>query len=305
MKADDLAWMIPVILSPKAPPSAWPIAQSLGAELLVNGDFSSGSSGAAPPSWTITGAGAGKTFTITDPTGGAGTGAARLVSDTQFVPNARQTILTIGDYYETVGVVSAWTSGNWSFQDVANGMIMSAAAAETQSLIARAANTAYLLQGFTAPMDFTIDSVSVKKITLNTQRSAPSANMRITALFTPPASPIKGDQVWIPVRISNWTTGDYLLAVYVYTGTRWDVQFYTVTAHSRSGNLGGATNVGTAIGMRVNCNGNSISVETLSGTTWTARGTTMTNANYNTATDFNVLARSTFTLGTLSRESAV
>lgn len=303
MREDLLAIFEAAVLKPNAPPTAWAPDQVVGADILTNGGFTGGITG-----WTLAAnSGSDPTVTAVNPDGSAGTGAAKWFGSAASFVQLRQTAGSVGTYYFSEAECAAYTAGS---VDILWGGNTPFVTESVNSLgvvrgISRCSTAEVRPQAGGAAVNLVLNYLSVKPLTVSTQRAAPSANMRITQLYTLPASPVKGDQLWLPVRISSWSSGNYLMALLIYTGTRWDVQFYTVTTHGRSGNLGGATNIGSTSGLRVNLNGNSITIETLSGSTWTARGTTMTNSNYNTATDFNVLATPDFTLGTLSREAAV
>jgi len=144
------------------------------------------------------------------------------------------------------------------------------------------------------------DDVSCKKITLDAERVAASANMRITQLYTLPASPIAGDALWLMPRISAFTSGNYWLALLDYDGTQWNVNLYSVSSFTRTSRTS-ATGIGSTVGLRVNMNGSSITLETTAdGSTWTQRGTTVNNSTYLTSTGFNVLWSSNFTVDTNS-----
>jgi len=283
-------------------PTQWTPDQVIGADILTNGGFTGGITG-----WTLAAnSGSDPTITATNPDGSAGTGGAKWFGSAATFVQLRQTAGSVGSYYFTEAECSAYTAGS---VDILWGGTTPFLTESVTGLgvvrgISRCSTAEVRPQAGGAAVNLVMNYIMTKPLTVSTQRAAPSANMRITQLYTLPASPAKGDQLWLPVRISSWSSGNYLMALLIYTGTRWDVQFYTVTSHARGSNLGGATNIGSTSGLRVNCNGNSITIETLNGSTWTQRGSTMTNSNYNTATDFNVLATPDFTLSTLSREAA-
>jgi hypothetical protein len=125
--------------------------------------------------------------------------------------------------------------------------------------------------------------------------------MQINFLYTLPASPVAGEDVWLLLRISDFGGGNYWLAWLRYTGSQWDVNLYSVASHTRS-SVAAATNVGTTNGLRVTMNGDQVSLWTTAngGANWTQRDTTKTNTTYQTATGVNVIHASTFTPGQLS-----
>lgn len=150
------------------------------------------------------------------------------------------------------------------------------------------------------------DDASDKKNTLNTQLVAPSANMRLTQLFTLP-TPDPGTQVWVMPRISDFASGNYWLVHLLFTTTlQWDITLYSVAAHTRTSRTS-ASNIGVVNGIRINCNGDLLDLQTTvdSGANWVTRGSQVNNALYNTATGANVQSTSDVSLGTLTYEAAV
>lgn len=273
--------------------------QSLGSELLTNGDFSAWS-GDNPTSWTVTGeSGSDPMVTQVAPGGGAGTGAARFYSSaTANTPRITQAGgAASGDMLLVDATVSAFIAGSLSVYE--GGVVQSitfAAASRKIGILRASAPGARIQTAGAAPHDMTLDSVSYKKITFNDQLVAPSADMRISFFYTLPASPIEGDCVWLLPRISDFAAGNYWLGFLRYTGTQWDINLYSVSSHTRI-SRSSATNVGATDGLRVNMNGNTLTMETHASGAWTQRGSTATNSTYSTATGVNVLYTSTVTPG--------
>jgi hypothetical protein len=280
-------------------------SQSLGSELLVNGDFSAWTAN-NPNGWTVTGESG------TDPEisqvgsgeghGGSGTGLANTFASTAtFNPIISQSVATIGAYFELSILVDTLVSGTLEFEEASGtGSLAVTCGAGVNRAVGRAANATIRIRTASASHNITFDNASVKRITPNSQLTAPSANMRIEGFYTLPVSPVKGDQLWVMPRISDFSSGNYWLAHLLFTGTQWDLTLYSVATHIRTSRIS-ATNVGATNGIAINMNGDNISLYTTAngGTNWTQRGTTISNATYNTATGVNALFSSTVTPGNL------
>lgn len=281
--------------------------QTLGSELLTNGSFASWTTD-NPNGWTIGGeSGSDPMVTQVDPSGGAGTGAARFVSSaSNSLPSASQAALTTGQYLEVSAAITALVSGGLTLLDTSSGFQANFASIGNKHILGRPASTTFRIRGLTAPIDVTMDSVGVKPITPNVQLTAPSADMRMTQFFTLPVTPLEGDSLWVMPRISNFANGNYWLAFLTYTGSQWNITLFSVAAFVRTSRAT-ATNIGTTNGLRINLNGTSIILETTAdgGSNWTQRGTTVTNSTYQTATGVNTIANSTFTLNNMVYEAAV
>jgi hypothetical protein len=154
--------------------------------------------------------------------------------------------------------------------------------------------------------DGAVDNIVEKEVTLNVQLTAPTANMKLDLLYTLPGTPLAGSQVWVCPRISDWVTGNYWAAKLVYDGAAWNINLYSVATHTPTSRIA-ATNIGASNGIRVNMNGDSISLWTTAdgGANWSQRGSTISNSTYNTATGVNALWTSDFTPGTLAYAAAV
>jgi hypothetical protein len=266
-------------------------AQTLGAELLANANLTDGLTGYTT---VFTGDGA---ITVVAPDGSAGTGALRFTASSGNVAALRQAILNIGSYYEITAVVSAYTSGTLRFGD-RNGADTLLTAVGSGAKLTHSIHTecqAWVV----STSNLVLDQLSAKLVTLNAQLTAPSADGRLEFFYTPPASPIVGDQYWAVVRAEaagGLTAGDYLLALLQYTGNQWNLTFHVVTDHARGAAIITANNVGATNGLAVVLNGDGISLESTAddGDNWTARGNA-TNATYNTAAGVNAAWSSAFT----------
>lgn len=271
--------------------------QTLGVELLTNGTFSTWS-GDNPTNWSTNNEN-GTNF-VTE-----SSGAARMVSDGGSAVNIGQSILSVGSYYQFALDITARTSGSIRMEDTSFGIARTFNAVGSARYIGRAANTQLRIIRNEA-CDMTMDNASVKALTPNAQLTAPSADMRLTAFYTLPASPVQGDQVWLVPRISDFSAGNYWLVLLEYTGSQWNITVYSVASHVRTQRIA-ATAIGVTNGVRVNMNGTSIALETTAdgGDNWTSRGTPATNTTYQTATGVSMLHTSAVTPGNLLYEPAV
>lgn len=286
-------------------------AQSLGSELVANGNFSAWTAD-NPSSWSVIGE-AGTSAIHQVGTGedhtGVGTGMCNIYKSDANFPQIRQTILTVGSYYEMSVLIDKATSGTMALKDTssgAGGMNLVLTAAGQKRTNGYAGATSIALSVSTNPGDFTMDNASVKLMTLNTQLVAPSANMRISQFYTLPASPVQGDSIWLMPRISDFAAGNFWLVLLEYTGAQWNITLYSAASHVLTSRTS-AANIGATNGMRINMNGDLLDLQTTadSGGVWTTRGTQVNNALYNTATGVNVLASSSFTLANTQYEGAV
>lgn len=279
-------------------------ATTLGAQLLVNNDFSDGT-GTFPNGWSFTAGTSGGDPGVSEVAsgGGAGTGAAKFTSTaTATSPSITQSVLASGTFYEFEVVLSAFTAGLFQFRS-SDGVITAGhanlGATGTFRDIGRSGVTSLEFRSAgAAPHNATFDSASIKAVTLNTELTALSANMRIDFFYTLPGTPRAGDSLWLMTRISSLASGNYWLARLSYTGSAWDMILYSVATHSRTVRIG-IGGVGATDGMRVNMNGDNISLYKTAnaGGSWTQVGTTISNATYNTATGVNALYLSSFTPG--------
>lgn len=284
------------------------VAQSYGPWLVTNPDLDNWFGG-APANWTkANDNGTTATITETAPDGTAGTGAATFsnTGSAIFVNLTQDIGLAANDWMESELDMTAFTGGRLDVSASGSAAIIDSNTVSNRSQLERSASGPNITMqvGGSLPRLFTVSRINSRKLIPNVELIAPSENMRITALFTTPGSPKRGYRVLLPIRISSFSSGNYLLALYEYT-TQWNINFYTVAGHARGAAVASASNIGAIDGMRVNCNGNSVTMETLSGSTWTQRGITMTIATYNTAKGVNLLAGSAFTLGNLYYEPAV
>lgn len=238
------------------------------------------------------------------PGGGAGNGAVRFLN-TAGAANAPRLRLTatINTYIDAILTVSQRTSGTLYNVDqpTAVGAQLSSVATARGLFRVTAGGASIGLYTGGAGTDAVVDYAEDNLITVNPEFTAPSANMRITWKFTPPASPVSGSQYWGIARSSNFSSGNYLFVLLTYTGSQWNVTLYKVATFTRTATAAAATNIGSCNGIRVNFNGNLLDLETTAndGGTWTARGSQVNDATYNTATGVNALWTSDFTAGNI------
>lgn len=261
-------------------------AQAIGDEEILNGGFDSGASWSAGGGWAI-GSGV---ATHTAGSAGALTQSNALTRPVYEI-SCDQTVVTASGVQ---GIVSGISIGEGRTE---TGVV--------RWLLTRRDANNFL--GFYAGDTYagSIDSATGKPLTENVQLAAPSADMRLTQLYTLPVSPVPGDQLWLLVRVEDadalaLPNGDYFLVRLLYL-TTWDLTFHKITNHAPGAALITAANIGASNGIRVTADGNDWTLESTAngGTNWTSRGTT-TEATWNTSTGVNVLATSGFTLGILA-----
>src|SRR5690606_18200041 len=82
---------------------------------------------------------------------------------------------------------------------------------------------------------------------------------------------------------------------------RWDIAVYSVDDQTRSAALISAANIGTTNGLRLDLDGDTLTLSTTAdgGDTWTPQGTPATSSLYNTSVGVNVKATSNVVLGRL------
>lgn len=284
-------------------------AQSLGAELLTNSDFNAWT-GDDPVGWALTGESGSDPAVHQVASGethsGSGTGAANFYNTVTAgnVPHLTQGVVVDGSWHEGDLALSVLTGTMRVFLGSAT-QIFSYTTSGQKRLLGRASGVQYTLRPSGTPLDATVDSAGVKLLTLNPQLTAPSADMRLDLRYTLPGSPVAGTQLWLLPRISDFAAGNYWAGVLEYTGSQWNITLFSVAAHSRTSRIA-ATNIGTTNGIRINFNGDSLSLYTTANDFGgvTQRGTTITNSTYSTATAVNALHTSDVTLGTLTYAAA-
>lgn len=273
--------------------------QSLGSNVVLNGTFAAWT-GDNPDSWTVTGeSGSDPMVTQVAPGGGAGTGAARIVTTGANVYIQQDTLSSgVAVYYE-LGLDVNPITGSARIEAGASNPALVFSTAGNKRTISRSAGTTLRVIRLSA-LDMTIDNIVAQELTPNAQLTAPSANMVLDVSYTLPVSPVHGSALWAFARVSNLALGNYWRAALTYSGSQWDIVLYSVATFTPTPVIT-ATNIGATNRFRLSMDGDSISLYTSpdNGVNWTQRDTTKTNALYNTATGVNVLWSSDFTVGQL------
>ncbi len=255
-------------------------SQSLGSELVVNGSFATDSDWTKGTGWTIAG---GK---------GVATSAANNAE-------LAQAALTSSKFYQVESTITR-SAGILRIRVGTNTLRSTTAASSTGRDIGGTNGTSLNFPSITTSSG-TVDDVSAKEITINPVLTAPSANMRVDLFYTLPETPLDGEAIWFMPRVSDLAAGQYWLAAVYWTGAQWDVTLYRTNNHSKTPTTAAATNIGTSNGVRVNMNANSLTLYTTNdgGETWTQRGSTATDATYQSATGVTAVASTGFTPGQL------
>lgn len=278
--------------------------QTLGSNLYVDGDMEA----AGTAVWTNAGGASTLSKQTTNPY--EGTQLMRAVRNNPTGASAViQDVGSNGSYYEISGAVRSDGTALPIAGEIETGIFIYFGTNDTAWQLYRGVLRRTTRHGFgtfaaAAGTYVEADNLEYRLITLNTQLTAPSANMQITQHYTLPASPRAADTVWLMPRISDFTAGNYWLAWLRYTGSQWDINLYSVATHTRTSRIA-ATNIGSTNGIRVNVLGDNWALQTTTdgGETWTTRGT-HTNSLYNTATGYNSIWSSGFTIGNLVYKAA-
>jgi hypothetical protein len=285
-------------------------AQSIGATLLANGSMETGN---PPTGWGAQGS-ATLSAAADERTSGAGAqslsavrGSTNVLASKSYTP-ATGDLLLLSAWRKSVdGVAGAGlgaSAGSTGVELWFTGYSLLSSWNAAQTIIRAPATTLYAVLAVQAGggNEARFDDYKAEVITRNAQLVAPSADMQIDVRFTLPVSAFEGTQVWVTPRISDFSSGNYWLALLVYTGGQWNITLYSVASHTRTSRTS-ASNIGTTNGVRINMNGNSISLYTTTDAFTTAptqRGSTVTNSLYNSATGVNVLATPDVTPGNAS-----
>lgn len=290
--------------------------QSLGAELLTNGDLSAWTSD-NPDGWVVVGeSGSDPEVTERNPaqthgdtvtTGGA---ANMYSSGTNFQPRLVQSAFTNGSWYQVLGSLTGHSSGELKFQSTNTNPLFATLSAVNNFSGLRQINDSsggskslFLLPG-TSPNDFTSDDLSVKQITLNTQQTGyTNGDGSYVVRFTLPGSPKVGQRMYLLYRIVD--SDNRWQAYLEYDGSQWNAYLDSVSSLTETNRIS-VLGVGTPTMLGVYINGNDHKLYTGTGASvdaaiWTQRGGTVTNATHNTADGYNMVYNSDFTFHELYR----
>lgn len=266
--------------------------QSLGAELLTNGDFSAWTGG-NPTGWTVTGE-SGSDPEVSETAsnaghGGGGTGAANFFSSaTTSAPQLSQTILTAGHIYEiTYGVTNRVAGAVRAEAANINGASVSALTNVSELLTSDATN--FKLRGIgVAPIDVTTDNVSVKRVTTNAQETA-FADGIFDFEYTRPSSPLPGMRVELRYRIVD--SLNYWVAYILFNdiGTNWNFRLDSVVAGTPTNRMN-VSAIGITKRIQVRAIGDLHNCYTFDASEIpTKRGSEINISTHNTATGLNTV----------------
>lgn len=265
--------------------------QSIGANLLTNGDFSD-STGTFPNGWS---------FVLGTSGGNPGVsnsaGAALFTSTaTANSPYLNQNILGNGSWYEVDFSLSTYTSGSFRIEaGGASGLAGSATFTSTGSrrLLMRGGGTGFAIRSIgSAPHSFVVDDVSVKLITLNAVYAG-LTNGTHTLTFSLPVSPVRGER--IELRYRQQDSANYWAACLIRNdaNTAWDFQLNSVSAGASTNRIS-VTGVGSVDALRVVTSGDSHTASTGSSGTFTSRGS-VSNSTHAGERGVTEIHHSTFT----------
>lgn len=263
-------------------------AQALGAELWVNGDYALWT-GDNPDGCTVIGeVAADPAVSQVDPSGGAGTGAAKFLSTaTANNPRLQQNVATTAVWHEFATDITAFTSGGLRLTD--GGLTgVTYGSVRTYKRLFLAANVNATISMLAASGDLTIDNTSLKALTLNAQQAAvPSGTFDFR--FTLPGTTYAGQLIGLPYRIS--TASNFILMYLLRNATNaaWDIRLDSYATNAAT-NLRAVTGVGDPDTIRVVVGAdNSHQLYTGLAGVFTARGAVVSNSLYSTAVGINTL----------------
>lgn len=277
-------------------------AQALGSELVANNEFSTWAA-TLPSSWNVTASG-GSSVSEVAPGGGAGTGAARLQSPTTAVQPRMDQLLTgvsAGDIVEARVLCSAFTGGQADWYSIVTGLgwqISVNAAAEFVTLNTLAQTPAYLF-GITTGLDLVIDRVSLRRLTTDPVQSL-TPNGEATFLFSIP-SPLRGETAEIRFRRQDALNYFAVRCFRNAANTAYTLTLLRVLAGVQTTLIAGQ-NIGASVaGIRARFNGSTLQMfSSADGTSWTQRGTDVTDTNHAAATGALALRSTGVTFGSFS-----
>lgn len=288
--------------SPAAGFSQVSSAQALGAELIANNEFSTWSVG-LPSNWNVSATG-GSSVTEVAPGGGAGNGAARLQSPTTAVqPRLDQVLagVSAGDIVEARILCSAFTSGQADFYSVASALgwtISVTAAAEFVTVNTLSQTPAYLF-GISTALDLVIDRVSLRRLTTDPVQTL-TPNGEATFLYSI-GTPLRGETAEIRFRRQDALNYFAVRCFRNAANTAYTATLLRVLAGVQTTLIAGQNLGATVAGIRARFNGSTLQMfSTADGTSWTQRGTDITDTNLQTATGTLAVRSTGVTFGSFS-----
>lgn len=280
--------------------------QSLGSELLTNGDFETGD---PPTGWSLGGA---TLSSVTDTrTGGSGTKAMQVSRLDNSNPYCQQQPTTVaGKWYEFSGWYRNvdFSSGayvQWANNPNVDSPINASTTWKKWSNTSRRTATGGFIRGrggsSTNGQTGRYDDFSVKVVNTNVQAVMPASDGTLTFSFTLPSSPVSGETIHLIYRIPAGGTIEDASASFwdLYlkrndANNDWDVYLDDVNANTRT-NRTSATGVGTPDALRVVLSGTTHTIYTGAGGTFTARGSPVVLDFLTTEKGANTVYSSTFT----------
>lgn len=275
--------------------------QTLGAELVSNGNMETGS---PPTGWSA--GGATLTSAADERTGGGGTKSINIALTAGAVGYAYQSAGSLNDIVE----ISGWlrnidlATGVFIYGNAGNTGIGSSAStswSKIDGIIKASISTTIWIyaNGNTIGQSGRFDDISLKKITLPAAQTT-SADALFYLDFTLPASPVAGQRITLLYRIS--ASGEELnncWCAYIQrnnANTNWDFKLDSISAGTTTNRVNVAS-IGSTDTLCIIASGNNHDCYTKSGSTWTKRGSTVTNATFATATLSNYIYAQGFTFG--------
>lgn len=275
--------------------------QSLGAELLTNGNFAAWT-GNNPNGWTVTESPPAREVSES-------TGTALCVNDGSGSLALAQAVLSAGLLYEAqIEVVTNAVAGNatLSIGDAASLPIVLASTGAKITL--DRAKTANFYGIFCSNANnLSLDNASVKRITPNAFISA-IASGSFRHRFVLPASPMANDQIHLTYRMTA-SGQEFLNGWDCYlrrnnANNAWDILLDSISNGTRTPRRV-VTGVGDVTGIRVDASGSTHQLYTFASNTWTAQGAPVNVSFQDTAIGVNTICNSTFTQNSLEITSAV
>lgn len=264
--------------------------QSLGEELLTNGDFAAWTSG-DPDGWTEIGE-SGSNPEVTQVAaanthGGGGTGAMNLYSGaTASQPGVSQVVAAAaGDWVEFAMDVSARASGGVRLVDstLAGLNVATISSVRTIKRTFQIANTTATIRCIgAAPHDLTGDNASLKKIAPNAAVNTVD-NGTFDFLFTEAGTKYAQHMIGLQYNIQD--EGNYFILYLArkIDNSDWDIYHARVVNNVPAVNTLLATGTGVVTGLRAIRSGSTHKLYTLAGDAYTQRGSDQTDANFASA----------------------
>lgn len=286
-------------------------SQSLGSDLVVNGNMETGS---PPSSWTPN-ASASVSAAADERTGGSGTQSLQLIrvsSGSNYVQNSATVTqhkiyqgscwLKNVDASVGVGVFSNGDTAGFYGGTGGSGYYSGTAWIKTKRLwrnTTAGVNIRIWINTGADGQSGKADDIEVKEVTVNTPITMP-ADAQTRTLFPLPASPVAGERICLISRLNAVGEEFYNCFSLEYirnnANSDWDLVFCRYSTGTRT-IISTTTGVGAKSGLSLIQRGNTHQVFARNNSTgvWNQAGSGFTDANFNTATLCNVIATDGFT----------